>query len=511
MSSRGRRFFSNTPRSTRSPSRGGFRGRGSLGFFNRGTRLEEAKKLEEVKKDVENLQEVIENKKIEKSLVSQQKNESLNKSKIDATVEKGKEFVSKFFKGFTQPERGNIKVTMSSFIPAKVVAPYTDRIRTYAEYQFQHDPEKFNSFSSKFRGMVEIGLAIKLHRSSTDFEKNLNFRFSSIRNLDIPLPKKMNILLNQLGKTDLMNDNRIRIKNQHLNVKRYLLRGAAFYMGQELDQYLNGSIVHDTVLEMLTEEKKMNRSMDISIASLDLLKDIGRKYFEKETNRNFKFKFTSGKAYEFRLPVYDFGDPSVESITEYFNNNIFSDFNFDKDTVYKIIASLVFQVAKFHWLKERDKTLAELEPKFKHTIIADYTFREVMTHCSIYLLEEFIDDNVLDDVINLIISRWKSADMVHFGQMFNMEEVKFSEFGSDSQLIEIGEYINKKDHLGYEYQSIKNRSPVESVLKTSEYGAIMGLMVGYSKKIEFSSKFLVNFDSKNDQILNEFIKSDFKM
>jgi len=513
MSQRTNKFNQSSNRG-RSSSRGsGLRGRGALGFFSKQTQDEEADKLQKVRADVEDLNKFIENKKIQRSQPSQQHTIAKENAKVSKTIEAGKEFVSKFFRGFAQPERGNIKITMDSTMPGRMVAPYTDKIKSYTELKYQQEPDqKFKKYFNQFKGITEIGIAIKLQKSATEFQRNLNFKFSSIRNLDLPLPKKMNVLINQLGKTDLPNDNRIRLKHQHLLVKRFMLRGSAIFLQKEINQYLNNELTAEEVIKYFEIPELFDKVLDNTLGSVSLLKTIGKKYFEDTTNQNFDFTLKN-KIYTLRLPTFEFNEEkgiTAPDIIEYFKNDLFIDFKFDQDDIYKIVASLIFQVATFSWLKNRHKKIKELDKSFENTFVAEYTFESILNYAKIGFMDHFIDDDVLDDVVNDVISKWKTGSLTIFNQMFNMEEVRFSDYGSDSQLIEIKEFQKKQNELEIPWRKIVNRSKAQTTLKTSEHGAILGLTLAIAKKVEFSSKFEVNFDSKNDQILQEFIKSDFK-
>jgi len=508
MSSRGR----NTSTSrARSQSRGGFRGRGRLGFFSKATQDEEAAKLQKTRDDVADLNKFVENKKIERSLPSQQSTIQKQTEKINKTIEAGKEFVSKFFRGFSQPERGNIKITLDSSVPGRMTDPYVDKIKAYTELKFQHQPEeKFLKYFCQFHGITEIALAIKLYKSSTEYQRNLNFKYSSVRNLELPLPKKLNVLINQFGKTDLPNDNRIRLKNQHLLVKRFLLRGSAWFLRDGLNPYLNNNNTFQSVLDNLRKTRYFDRCLDVSIASVQLLKQIGKDFFLSETQRDYEFTI-EGKQYTFRLPSFNFSENIEPSdVIEYFSNSVFTDFTFDQETIYKLIGSLLFQVADYNWLRNRERKIKDLNNRFSDTILADYRFIDVLEYADVSFINGYIDEDILDDVVNDVIAKWKTASTTFFNQMFNMEEVRFSEYGSDSQLVEIKEFKSVDNEIGVPHQKIINRSKVQSILKTSEHGAILGLTMAIAKKVEFSSKFEINYDSKNDQILREFVKTDFK-
>jgi hypothetical protein len=508
MSSRGRGTSTNR---ARSQSRGGFRGRGKLGFFKQATQDEEAAKLQKTKDDVIDLQKFVENKKVERSLPGQQHTIQKQTEKINKTIEAGKDFISKFFRGFSQPERGNIKVTIDSHFPSRMTDPYVDKIKSYTELKFQHEPEqKFKKYFFQFQGITEIAIAIKLYKSSTEYQKNLNFKYSSVRNLDLPMPKKMNVLINQLGKTDLPNDNRIRLKNQHLLVKRFLLKGSAWFLQKDINPYLNNKNTFEDVINNLAVSKFFDKCLDISIASVQQLKIIGKEFFLSESARDYDF--TIGETtYTFRLPSFEFKEENTaDEIIDYFNNPIFRDFTFDQEVIYRLVGSLLFQVADYNWLKHRDKKIKELDSAFENTILKNYKFIDVLDFAEISFINQYIDEDVLDDVVNDVISKWKTASATIFNQMFNMEEVRFSDYGSDSQLIEIKDFKNVKNEIDYTRSKIVNRSKVQTTLKTSEHGAILGLTLAIAKKVEFSSKFEVNYDSKNDQILREFVKTDFK-
>jgi len=510
---RGRTTSTNRGRAS-SKSRGNqsFRGRGRTGFFKQQTKDEEQQKLDEVTADVKDLKQYAQHRK-EQSSLNTPANQRL-KEKINTKIEEGKNFVNKFFQGFIQPERGNIKVELEPHVTTRLAYPYLQRIKVYGEqtFQLEKDEHKPRQLFEKFKGMVNLAVAVKLYKSSTEADKLLNHRFSSVRNVDIPMPKKLNVLINQIGKTDLMNDNRIRIVQQHLNVKRYLLRGSLWYLGSDMDQYLNNKNTCKTLLPIIENEQFFERIIDESMGSVKNIKRMGKEFFLKcaEEDRTFTI---DNKDFVFRLPKFHFTEEnSVEDIREYLNNAVFSSFTWDHDVVGKILASLVLQIVKYPWLKKRNKKLKTLEPEFDGTVIADYTFQDVLDYSDISFLNQYIDEDVLDDVVNDIFNNWKTAQLQHFNRIFEMDEFKFSDFGTDAQLIELQQFdYNDRDEYENRTWKLKDRQPVNTILKTSETGAVLGLSVAFSKNVKFSSKFLVQHDSKNSLILREFIKSDFRM
>jgi hypothetical protein len=496
----------------RSSSRGrqsNLRGGGRLGFFNRNVRAQERDKLEDIKNDVSELPKIAKNIEI-KNAEPTAANTKL-REKINNNVDKGKEFINKFFRGFIQPERGNVKVELDNHITNRLTEPYVERISSYTEKEFPNKPDKNFEFYHKYKGMMNVSMAIKLFRSSTDYDKNLNIKFSSIRNVDIPMPKKVNMIINNIGKTDLLNDNRIRIASQHLLVKKYMLRGVTWYLQDDIDQFLNGGHKYQDTIEKLENSQSFDLMIDKTLGSVETIKKLGKQHFVDKSNDNYEFKI-GHDTFEFRLPKFEFSEQvDVDQIKRYFKNKVFDHFTWDEKEVGLIIASLVFQVCKFSWIKNRNKTMMELEPGFKDTIVGTYIFSNILRYAGITFLDEYIDDDVLDDVMNDVLHKWKTADVRYFHQMFEMEEFKFSDFGSDAQLIEVNKFkTNQVNEFGQQTWALVDRQEAKTVLKTSESGAILGLCVGFNKNVSFSSKFLVQHDSKNSQILREFIKSDFK-
>jgi hypothetical protein len=487
--------------------RGGKRSSKRRDFFSP-TRIQQAKdkqdnviaEVEQVKKDASN---------VHFEQTSNLKKSSQKSERINKVIETGKEFLSKFFQGFSQPERGNVKVTLEPTIDERLTEPYLDRLISHFDLKpIEQDKDLLiKKYYSRFKGIVNIGIAMKLQKSAPEFEKTLNHKLTSIRLNNVRLPKKMAMYINQLGKTNMLNDNRIRLDEHHLLVSKFILKGLLYYHGPNIDQYLPTGITSE-VLDIHVNHY-WDTCLDKTIGSLKILKKKGKRFFEDRVNK--PFEFTIGhKKYNLKLPDFNFHDDvSISDIIAYFNNDIFVDFKFGEELP-KIIGCLVFQVARFDWIANSTKNMSELDSKFAGTIIADTAFSALLSHARIWFVEDFLDFQVMDELVSDMIETWNNADSLELDKIYHLDHTTFSEYGSESQIVEVQLRKSEKNHLGFNKRDIKYRSPSEVVLKISEHAALTGLSLGYSQKVEIKNRFLINYDGNGTQIFREMIKSDFK-
>jgi len=129
-------------------------------------------------------------------------------STISSNIDKGKKFISNFFQGFSSEKRSNIQVTMDNSFPTRIAQPYSDAIEEfiYSEDNLEPTDERGLGYFSKFNGIAHIATATKLNKAAPLNEKTANSTISAL-NSEIRLPVKMGTLIDQVGKTDLPNDN----------------------------------------------------------------------------------------------------------------------------------------------------------------------------------------------------------------------------------------------------------------------------------------------------------------
>jgi hypothetical protein len=438
-----------------------------------------------------------------------------SQSTIAQTIDKGKKFISNFFTGFTSEKRANIQVELDNSFPTRIAAPYADAIQEhiYSEYKLEPDSEKGKSYFSQFVGISHISTALKLHKSSPMNEKTANSVISSL-NSELRLPNKMGTLIDQVGKTDLPNDNRIRIDAQHLSVKQHLIRGMYYYLGEKLKDHIpSNSEGHFNFIEtIVTDMDKMKCLIDNKPISTEYLKLYGKRRFEKVAQQNFKFTI-SEEDYEFRIPFFDFSTENTPTtIKKYLSNKVFVDFAWTGKELNLILGSLVLQVAKPNWLRNSAKKMKELDKEFANTPIAELSFAEIMMAANIYNINWIFSDEDINNITMDIIHNWNSQQAPHLSKIINFTDFKFSEYGTDAQLVQLEEDgTDKPNQFDIPTYRFEKKNKASTSLKPTEHGAIMGIMGGFSSQIEIENNININFNSNNNSILNEYIRSDFIM
>jgi len=439
-----------------------------------------------------------------------------------------------FFKGFEQEKRGNVEIDFDDELPLRVADPYLEPIAQAAESDLAVIAnaalpiDRVNQFVS---GM-NLATAIKLQKSSSDLEKNNNFKLNVLNTGSISLPEKAAVIINQLGKTDLPNDNRIRIINQSMASKRMLVKALHYnYSDAILTGYFtemaNAGLAIANFRTFLTGPNS-HKMIDSTIQGLRLLKSLGRDFFKEKIKTNYQISVNSvtqaqiaaapaAVAFDIRLPHFEFtANTTVADITAYLNNPLFSlaagrHFTFtNQQVVVEVVCSLVFQIATLDWLRNPNRTMQALDNNFANTFIAGNTFTQVMNAAGIWNINNFILDSDLNEVAGELLHNWNTVVVPKLKQTIKFQNINFSDFGTDSQLIEINnQYLhNGRVNRGIDTKCIKGKAKSHSVIKTSETGALFGIMCKFNKKVVFTSDFVVTHDSNNLNILREFLKSD---
>jgi len=434
-------------------------------------------------------------------------------STITANIDKGKKFISNFFQGFSSEKRSNIQVTMDNSFPTRIAQPYADAIEEfiYSEDSLEPTDDRGVDYYSKFIGIAHIATATKLNKAAPLNEKTANSTISAL-NSEIRLPVKMGTLIDQVGKTDLPNDNRVRLETQHLLVKQQLIRGMYMYLGEELKNYIydRTEAGFQMIKAMAEDMDKLKCMIDNKPISVEFLKLYGRSRFKETSDTNFDFQMDD-TTYSFRIPSFDFEqEHTPASIKEYLSNSIFTAFTWTQTELNLILGSLVFQVAKPNWIRNADKKMQVLDTAFEDTPIAELTFGQIMIGANVYNINWILNDEDINNIVIAIIHNWNTSKAPKFSKIMMMTDFKFSEFGTDSQLVQLENLGGVgNNQFGLRNYKFTRKNKAMTTLKTTEHGAIMGIMSGYVLDVKVENNININFNNTNDNILKEYIRSDF--
>jgi len=476
---------------------------------------------------------------IEQTLLENQQRsqQAANKPKPDVSgyIEAGKIFVSKFFKGFQQEKRGNIQVTLDDTLPERVSEVYYDRItemlsELHSQQQPQAQTRLIRRGIKRFAAGITLATAIKLYKSSTELEKTANFNLNVLHRAKINIPEKLAVIINQLGKTDLKDDNRIRIENQHMATKRMCIKAICrHYNSADLAPFLD-EMQHTNGLAVAHLYNNVfganfNRMIDNSLKSLSLLRQISKEYFESKQDINFRLNVFSttrannvlsvDTAFDIKLPHFDFKDADRDRVVQYLANPIFNitaqrHFDWtDHNAVVNVICALTCQIATTAWIRRPATTLGVLDNGFVGTPLENITFLHVMNSIGIWNINNFISDSDINELLGDMLHNWNSTSSLVYGRVLKMKEMEFSEFGTDSQMVEISdESISDTQYMQVNRYQLKKKPKAEVSLKISETGATFGLMSKFITGLKMKSDFVINHDSNNRNILREFLKTD---
>jgi len=446
-----------------------------------------------------------------------EKTHQSNLARVEAKVDIGRAWSDKFYQGVTKEERGNIKANLNHEIVDRMIEPYTIKLNYGINSTIATNFTELQLYR-KLHGIISIAFAVKLYKSATEFEKTNLHNMTSLRFTDMKIPKKLQIMINQIGKTDLSNDNLFRIRSQNLYSKRYLLYGIVSYFmieerqGRQIIQFSNQWKIDD-VYAKLKNSVSFDKMYDRTWASLDYIRSTGKKYFERQANENFDIAIGDVQILV-RLPAFKFkkswDQGIVDDIVKYLNNALFSKVEWTTSDYFKIACSLIIQAAEYHWLKNKDKPLKELNREFAETKAADVTFRQLLDAMDLIDINDIISDDNLDQAALYVTNEYNAGCFSVFDKLFQMEKINFTDYGTDAQLIEGMNLVERENIFGDECSYIEGLQQPKTKLKTSAFGSLMGISLALTKDIEISQGFRVNFDGKPKSILSEFVKSDFK-
>jgi len=177
------------------------RGRGR-GFFPGGARAKSAarKKAEQLAKD--------------ELIVEQAKTMDPNpEAKTKATlIAKGQQFFTKFVDGFRKPERANVKADFDETSIDRIATPYINRLSANLQNTKSIDINLKSDLPAFYLGYIYMATGIKLMVSNTENKKSLFRGYNDLNHMQLRLPLKLTQMIDQLGKTDLDNNNVFRIK-----------------------------------------------------------------------------------------------------------------------------------------------------------------------------------------------------------------------------------------------------------------------------------------------------------
>jgi len=442
--------------------------------------------------------------------------------KKDKFIDTGKKIISKFFKGYSSVERANVTAEFDSDVSGRLVEGYYDSISEYVHIQDPSDIEDhIDSMVNELAGAVDLGIALKAANSAPDDEKKALGNLFCLKEPKLPLPQKLAVAVDSIGKTDLGNENRFRLNQQNLVSKRHLVRSFLGILKRNvIEDYLVDSSIfdYDSLHGSLFNSKLFHRCIDNSSRSLDRVHKLGRELVNIEKDKDIfvvtKDDDQNDRTSAFRLPNLVIDDDSdVTDILNYWNNQIFEEFKIEYPL--KFVAATFIAVAKPKWLRESNKPLNEIEISLRDQPFAKHSFKDLMTECNIWNINDYFTDHSINELGNEAIHVWNTSKCKKFQKFLTLTEVSFSAFGSPAQLVQVEANDSDKPKLKNEkfdkfFSRFKGKRQASTPLVVNEYEASLGISLGFTSDIRIDPTFTIEFDSYNENIFHQFIKSDFK-
>jgi len=345
----------------------------------------------------------------------------------------------------------------------------------------------------------------------------------------ISLPKKLSVIINQLGKTDLPNDNKLRIVEQGLVAKQMLVRGVfsffdekktKSYLIEHDDQASKTKFTFDNLKALIKDDRQLRVMIDDHSTSVLFLQKYGKFKFEQfRKDKNFDVTWDNNVYVNISLPSFNFKDADEDSVVKYLSNSLFTGKFKSDQLVPQIVAIIVTPLLEVNHIRKPNRTLGDTFTKFKNSFLKNVTIQELFDVLEVWNINRFISDSDLDDLATVVYESYQTGKRNYFSKFLDLNEINFTDFGTDAQLVEIDEkYVTSENskhkardriNYGQVLSKIKGKAKALTKFKISETGAIFGCSVKFNRSVKYTSDYEVQFTGNNRDILSEFLKKDF--
>ncbi|CAG8783039.1 2649_t:CDS:2, partial [Racocetra fulgida] len=405
----------------------------------------------------------------------------------DEIIEEGEKLAQKFFHNFDSTVRGDILVELDHSLTNRISELYYDKISDYVEQDSANQTRAVIDASvtdncRKFRGGIDLGLAVKLRASATKFEQdNINY-LCALNNVEIQTPKRTGIIINQVGKTDLKDP--------------FSIWGV---LGREVAPYMVTPADWDTVNGFLFDETAFKGMIDGSSITVNYIKYIIQERFDDLRSKGHILTDLTGNCVTITFPPFTFKDATVASVANYANNYLFTMFTYQNNPAAVSIAAIIsLSQVSVNWFDNTGAQIGTVLSQPTNTWIDGVTVQEVLNAIGLWNINDYITDSRINDAAVLAIEQWNNSISSPFKRFIQMEMFRYSAYGADSQIVEVdGNCVthdtdafepHERKRYGLVLNSIKGKAKATVKRKISEGGAMFGVAVRYAEKVIYTSE-----------------------
>jgi len=429
-------------------------------------------------------------------------------------IDAGKSFFNKFVDGFRKPERANVIGTFDDTSIDRMATPYVNRLANNLQNSKAIDINLKADLPAYYQGYIYMATGLKLMLSNTDNKKTQFRGYNDLNRLQLRLPLKLTQQIDQLGKTDLDNNNVFRLRTQNALAIKMMLKACALIFQHKT--FNNGNVGGTTQdWKKFWTDESYNRVYSLDQNGVDFIQAECRNLAKAYLDQNWTRAESDTVTWIARLPYVNLTDGDPDDLQRWCQmQHEWTKWQFldkdDNDIRNKLVASLIGCFVNKNWIKNRDKPLQEIDKRFKNTIFALFKPNEVFQDINIFCLEDIMTyEDMIDNVTyiqQLYTERYNSI----IERSFDLRDIKFKEYGTAAQMVmSNNQYVTKANEIGT-YLELKGDYEPHLYDKIDENLAGYGLINCYMKDIEYNKDWVINYSGRINDIRDQFIKSDFR-
>ena len=487
------------------------RGRSSRGRGFFGTRKQEAARIEK-EEQLQKEEEIIKEAEVLKQQPEHPKKQQL--------IQAGKSFFHQFISGLKKTTKNNVEVEFDEECVDRISVPYINRVKLDCQNNRNIDKGLQPVMSHFYEGYIQLAAGIKLMISASDNDHTKFRKFNDLKILKMRLPLKLTEAIDQIGKTDLGNEDILRVENQNMMAIRMMLKACAtIFKHQQFNDY--NVTVPANSWAAFYEKKNWRNCYTLDTNGVEYVRNQSRKMVSTYIDANYKYD----GGITIRMPTFDFNELSSEALQEWAvsvgdigkwklvhkivdkkkPNQLKDD-----DVTLRLQGSVLGCFITRNWLDNREKKLGEIEVKLKNTMFENLKVRDVLEACGFFCIEDILDYDRLIELVCYIQQLYSEKYGKHFENILNVREIQFKEFGTSAQIVLSEQTKEVKHHENGPYNEIRS-DYIPSLYRQIDIPAAgFGLIYNYSKSVRIDQSYSINYNGNPVNTRDEFSRNDFK-
>jgi hypothetical protein len=438
-------------------------------------------------------------------------------------IESGKAWISKYFRGMTKTTRGNIEVKLRHDIDLQLYSLYERRLNAWIVSIKTHELTKLACIDM-LRPLINVMIGVKLLHANTSNSKAEMIEFRGIERIEIDVPKRLAAVVNNLGKSDANYDNVIRIKSQNLYAKAAFFKAIVDYYGRDVNLW-NRNIVGGTGLSFDQLQGFRNKNMrsnaelryyDLTLDGVRYVNQHGKEAIEWLNDYEFAIEEDGNVKFYARLPKLDPEKMNdFTAIMEWTTKawQMTKGLNIPDEVFGKVAYAAWLGYMPLHWLKNRKKKFEAVDDRFRGTPYEGLRIGDSLDLWGLHCMDDYFTNDDLTSNLLLLIREYRETVTPIYNQIFKMSKFVPTDYGSPAQIIE-GHTMKRTHLLSDDFdviETVDEKTRVHSRIRVSENEALLGTMLKFNDRVDFTSDYDIAYEGKTSEISTDFVLSDFSV